>query len=368
MRRVKLIPTLALVAIALFTSSCNESVKPKSEKSYKTLTVATSNTTVSTRYSASIRGEQFVDIRPQISGVITKIAITEGAKIKKGETLFVIDQVPYLAAVEVAEANVAAAESAVATAKLNVESGESLFQEEVISEIELQTIKNTLLSAQAALTQAEAEVKNARNNLSYTVIKSPVTGVAGMINYRIGALVSSSITSPLVSVSNNDKMYAYFSISESALLTLIEQYGSTDNLMKQLDNVELTLNNGSIYSHTGEVDAISGIIDSSTGSVGLRAIFDNPEQMLRDGGNGSLSIASAYEDVIVIPKVATYEIQNKTFVYKVVDGKAASAEITILQADNGNEFIVTSGISVGDEIIAEGAGLIREGTIIKPNN
>ncbi len=365
MKRVRIISTLAIIAIALLTVSCKESAKPQSEKSYKTLTVATSDITVSTLYSASIRGEQFVDIRPQVSGVITKIAITEGAKISKGETLFVIDQVPYLAAVEVAEANVAAAESAVATAKLNVESGESLFQEDVISVIELQTLKNTLLSTQAALTLSKAEAKNARNNLSYTVIKSPVNGVAGMINYRIGALVSSSIDSPLVSVSNNHKMYAYFSISESSLLTLIEQYGSTDKLKENLDSVVLILNNGNTYTHTGTVDAISGIIDSSTGSVGLRAIFDNPEQILRDGGNGILSIATTHEDVIVIPKVATYEIQNKTFVYKVVDGKATSAEITILQADNGKEFIVNSGISVGDEIIAEGAGLVREGASVK---
>ncbi len=365
MKKVTITSTLALLAVAALCVSCREEVKEQVAKSYNILTVESSTTSVSTIYSASIRGEQFVDIRPQVSGVITKIAISEGAKISKGQTLFVIDQVPYIAAVDAATAAVASAEATVATAKLNVESGEALHEENVISNIELQTLQNTLLSANAALTQAKSEEKSARNNLSYTVVKSPVDGVAGMINYRIGALVSSTIDTPLVSVSNNDKMYAYFSISESALLTMIENSGSTDKLLEEMKDVTLTLNNGNIYAHRGEVDAISGIIDSSTGSVGVRALFDNPDQMLRDGGNGSLSIATTYEDVIVIPKVATFEIQNKTFVYKVIDNKATSAEITIVQGDNGNEFIVTSGIEVGDEIIAEGAGLMREGTVVK---
>ncbi|MFI3315043.1 MAG: efflux RND transporter periplasmic adaptor subunit [Rikenellaceae bacterium] len=366
MRR-KFILAMATIVIAVTAFSCREEAIPQEQKSYKTLNVTKGNTSVSTLYTASIRGEQFVDIRPQVSGVITNIAINEGATLKKGQTLFVIDQTPYQTAVDIAVANVAIAEANVATAKLNAESGESLYKDKVISNIELQTLKNTLLSAESALKLAQAEEKSARNELSYTVVKSPVDGVAGMINYRKGALVSSSIDNPLVSVSSNETMYAYFSISESALLTLIQSSGSTESLIKDMDDVTLILNNGSAYVHKGEVDIISGIIDSSTGSVGLRAKFQNPELMLRDGGNGSLSIATAYEDVIVVPKVATYEIQNKTFVYKVIDGKAKSAEITVMNVDNGSEFIVKSGLDVGDVIIAEGAGLMREGTIITEN-
>lgn len=367
MKRVKIIPIVALLAVATIITSCGEEEQPQMNKDYKTLIVQKSTTSVSTLYTASIRGEQFVDIRPQVSGTITKIAISEGAKITKGQTLFIIDQTPYIAAVDAANAAVSSAEAAVATAKLNAQSGEILHKEEVISEIELQTIKNTLLSAESDLKQAIAQQSSANNNLSYTVVKSPVDGVAGMINYRQGALVSSTIDSPLVSVSNNDKMYAYFSISESALLTMIENSGSTDKLIEKMDEVTLILNNGNTYTHLGKVDAISGVIDSSTGSVGVRALFNNPDEMLRDGGNGSLSIATIYNDVIVIPKIATFEIQNKTFVYKVVNNKAKSAEITIVQGDNGNEFIVKSGLNIGDEIIAEGAGLLRENTVVKAN-
>ncbi|MFR9503557.1 MAG: efflux RND transporter periplasmic adaptor subunit [Rikenellaceae bacterium] len=354
---------LALFSIALVTTSCGEqSAAPQAAKSYKTLSIVPSSTVVSTKYSASIRAEQFVDIRPQVSGVITSIAIEEGAQIKKGQTILVLDQVPYKAALDVASANVKSAEAAVATAKLNYESGESLYREQVISNNELQQLQNTLLAAEAAFVQAQAQETIARNDLSYTVVKSPVDGLAGMINYRVGALVSSSITDPLVSVSNNDKMYAYFSLSESALLNLIEQSGSTEAFIEQMDQVELVLNNGSIYPLKGEVDAISGVIDQSTGAVSVRAVFENPDKILRDGGAGSVRIAAKYDDVIVIPKVATYEIQNKTFVFKIVDGMTSSSQITILPTDNGQEYIVTSGVNLSDVIIAEGAGLLREGT------
>lgn len=364
MNNLKFWSAMTLLAIAASSTSCKEATVQQSEKSYKTLTIENSNTNVNSKYTASIRGEQFVDIRPQISGVITNIAIAEGAKVTKGQTLFVIDQVPYQAALEVAKANVKSAKATVATAQLNVDSNKELLSEKVISQIEYQTSLNTLASAQAALALAEANQKIASNNLSYTVIKSPVNGVAGMINYRIGALVSSSSESPLVSVSNNDHMYAYFSISESSLISLLEQSGSTEELLAQMDSVTLILNNGSTYSLPGKVDAISGVIEQSTGTVGLRALFDNPDQILRDGGNGSLVISTLHEDVIVIPKVATYEIQNKIFAFKVIDGKASSAEITVMPNDNGQEYIVTRGLSQGDVIIAEGAGLLREGTVI----
>lgn len=356
---------LAILAIAVTTSSCREQVKPQADKIYKTISVETSGASLSTVYTASIRGEQYVDIRPQVTGVIVKTNFEEGDKVSKGQTLFVIDQVPYKAAVAVADANVNSAQAAVAIAELNAKSGEALYEDKVISQIELQTLQNTLLSAQAALAVANAQATSARNDLSYTEVKSPVDGVVGMLNYHVGSLVSSSSTDPLLSVSKNDMMYVYFSMSESALLTLAQQSGSNDKLLDDMDNVQLILSNGTTYDQPGKVDAISGSVGSSTGSVALRATFPNPDKLLRDGGNGSLSITSSYEDVIVIPKVATFEIQNKIFVYKVIDQKANSAQITVMPTDNGNEYIVTSGVSVGDVIIAEGAGLMREGTIVK---
>ncbi len=357
--------TITLIALAALCVSCNNTPQSKQEtKVYKMLVVERSNTTIESRYSASIRGEQFVDIRPQVSGVITHILIDEGAKIHKGESLFVIDQVPYRAALSAAQANVKSAEANVATAELNMSSAEKLYNNSIISEHELNVTRNALESAKASLAQAEASATSAANNLSYTVVKSPVDGVASMIPYRVGALVSSSIAEPLVCVSNNRNMYAYFSISESQLLSLMRTSGSADSLIARMDNVKLLLNDGMEYNHMGRVDAISGSIDRATGSVSVRAVFENPEQMLRDGGSGGVVIASTMDSVIVVPKIATFEIQNKIFAYRVDGGIATSTELKVYPYNNGREYVVESGLEVGDVIIAEGAGLIREGAVV----
>lgn len=368
MKRINILMGLSLLAMSMTLVGCGGSTtkQSSSEKSYKTLTVELSNSSVSQKYSAAIQGTQFVEIRPQISGTITKILIGEGANVKAGQTLFIIDQVPYQAALDVAKANVKSAQAAAATAELNAQSSQALFDSSVISNNELQIALNTLASSQADLALAQAQQTNAQNDLSYTVIKSPVDGVASMIPYRVGALVSSSITDPLVSVTNNQNMYAYFSMSESQILTLIQENGSSQQLLENMPSVELVLNNGASYQHLGKVDAISGTIDKSTGTVSLRATFQNPEQLLRDGGNGSVVIRTELDSIMIIPKVATFELQDKIFAYKVIDGKASSSELKIYPLDNGIEYIVESGLDVGDVIVAEGAGLLREGTVIIP--
>ena len=362
MTNTKQLSSLFLAAILIMTVSCDQPVRQSGAKTYKTMTTTLSNSTVDSEYTASIRGLQFVDIRPQVSGMITKIAINEGAKVKKGQTLFIIDQVPYKAALEIAKANVKSASSRVKTAKLNAQSSSELLKEDIISTTEQQIALNALASAEADLALAKAQELNASNNLSYTVVKSPVDGVTSMLPYRVGALVNPTIAEPLVSVTNGESMYAYFSMSESQTLDLIRQNGSADSLLNNMPPVELILNDGVSYQHLGKIDAISGVVEQSTGSVSLRAIFVNPEQMLRDGGNGTIVVESKHDNVVVIPQVATFEIQEKIFVYKVIDGKATSAEIKVVAPDNGTEYIITSGIEPGDVIIAEGAGLVREGT------
>ncbi len=362
MKNLKKLGCVSLLSLAVVLASCDKPVQSVGKKIYKTMEIARTDTFVSSGYTASIRGEQYVDIRPQVSGVITDILIPEGAEVKAGQKLFIIDQVPYRAALSVAIANVKSAESKVATAKLNSDSCKDLLAEGIISENEQMIAQNTLAEAEAALALAVAQEQIARNDLSYTEVKSPVSGVASMISYRVGALVSSSITDPLVSVTNNDRMYAYFSMSESHILGRIREVGSTDELVKSLNEVSLQLSDGELYSLTGSVDAISGTVDQTTGSVTLRAVFENPDEVLRDGGSGRIMLKNKYDNAIVIPKVATFEIQNKIFVYKIIDGKSSSAEVKVLPIDNGRDYIILSGLAEGETILAEGAGLMREGT------
>ncbi len=356
---------ITAVCLSFMVSCQNQPQQESGGATYKTVTVSLSDRTINSNYSAKIRGRQYVEIRPQVSGIITDIRINEGDVVRKGQTLFIIDQVPYKAALATAEANVKSAESKLATARLTAESKEALYKENVVSEFDLQTARNDLSEAEAALAQAEAQATNARNDLSYTEVKSPVDGVASMIPYRVGALVSSSISEPLVTVADDSEVYAYFSMSENQILDLLQQYGSLQEAMTQLPAVSLMMSNGKMYSEEGRIDAISGTVDESTGAINLRATFKNPNQLLRNGGNGYVVIPNVRKSCIVIPQAATYELQNRIFVFKVVDGKAQSAPITVFKLNNGTEYIVESGLEAGDVIIAEGAGLVREGTVIK---
>lgn len=352
---------LALCCFSLFISCDNQKKDVPGEK-YKTLTVTTGNQVLKSTYPATLRGRQAVEVRPQVSGTITKICIKEGDIVHKGQVLFVIDQVPYKASLETALANVKSAEAKLQTAQLTANSKEELYKENVVSDFDRQTAYNQLLEAEAILAQAKAEEVNARNSLSYTEVKSPVDGVASMIPYRVGALVSSNITVPLVTVSDDSDIYAYFSMAESRMLDLIGQYGSLEEACRNMPAVSLTLSNGKEYSEQGRIDAISGTVDQGTGGVALRAVFPNKGHLLRNGGSGVISVPTVYNNCITIPQSATYELQNRIFTWKVVDGKTQSTPIKVYKYNDGQTYIVLSGLQPGDVIIAEGAGLIREGT------
>ncbi|MBO5941821.1 MAG: efflux RND transporter periplasmic adaptor subunit [Bacteroidales bacterium] len=362
---------LAIIFSAIALASCNQNktqTATQKENYYETMEVTLSDRTLTTGYSAAISGVQTVEIRPQVSGMITDILIEEGESVTKGQVLFVIDQTPYKAAYEIAVANVKSAEAALSTAKLILESNKNLYEQDVVSEFDLMTAQNDLTEAEARLALCKAEEVNASNNLSYTEVRSPVNGVASMIPYRVGALVNSSIAQPLVTVSDDSRVYAYFSMAENQMLDMVQQYGSLNNAIKQMPEVELIMSNGEKYEHTGKINAISGTISESTGAVSIRAVFNNRNHLLRNGGSGTIIIPMTLQNCMVIPQSATYELQDRVFVYKVVDGKASSTEIHIAPQNNGVEYIVTDGLEVGDIIVAEGAGLIKEGTPIKSKN
>ena len=332
---------------------------------YEVMRITTSDKELQTTYSASIRGRQDIDIYPQVSGFLTKLCVEEGQAVRKGQVLFIIDQVPYRAALQTAEANVEAARASVATAQLTYDSKKELFAQNVISEFDLQTSYNNLLTAKAQLAQTEAQRVSAANNLSYTEVKSPADGVVGTLPYRVGALVSASLPKPLTTVSDNSDMYVYFSMTENQLLDMARRYGSRSKALEEMPAIELILNDKSTYPSQGKIETISGVIDTSTGTVSLRAVFPNKEGLLQSGGAGNVVVPVQKRNCIVVPQAATYEVQDKVFVFKVVDGKAQSAPVEVTRVNGGKEYIVDKGLNVGDVIVAEGVGLLREGTPIQ---
>ena len=351
---------VALFGVALV--ACGKAPVATAPAEYAVMTVESSQRVVPSLYSAMIRGRQSVEILPQVSGTISERPVNEGDKVEKGQTLFVIDQVPYRAAVATAKANVDAAAAAVATAQLTYDSKRELHAKKVVSEFDLRMAENTLLTAKAQRAQAEAQLINAENNLSYTVVKAPSSGFVGTLPYNVGALVSPSIPTPLTTVADNSSMYVYFSMNETRALELTRKYGSNDALLKAMPEVELQLSDGKPFEHKGYIEGVSGVVDPSTGTVQFRAVFPNPERILRSGSTGNVVIPNIYDNCVVIPQSTTFELQDKVYVYMLVDGKATSSMVDVEPISNGKEYIVKSGLNVGDVIIAEGVGLLREGT------
>ena len=332
---------------------------------YAVLKVSPSDKVLSTTYSATIRGRQDIDIYPQVSGFLTRLCVEEGQAVRKGQVLFIIDQVPYKAALETAVANVESAKAGLATAQLTYDSKKELFAKKVVSEFDLRTAENSWLTAKAQLAQAKAQEVSARNDLSYTEVKSPSDGVIGTLPYRVGALVSASLPQPLTTVSDNSDMYVYFSMTENQLLALTRQYGSKAEALKNMPEVELQLNDKSMYGEKGRIETISGVVDRNTGTASLRAVFPNKNGLLYSGTSGNVILPVTMKGSLVIPQATTFEIQDITYVYKVVDGKAQSAPVSVTRVNGGQEYIVNDGLKEGDVIVAEGVGLLREGTPIK---
>lgn len=361
---MKLRKLILLPACVFIFTACKQEVKQSGGNEFQLMKLTTTDRTLSVKYSTILQGRQDVEIRPQVGGTITQVLVQEGAEVRKGQVLFVIDPIPYEAALQAAQAAVETAAANVATAELNFEGKQLLYEEHVISDFELRTSKNELRSAKAMLAQAKAQEADARNSLSYTKVKSPVDGVAGMTSYRVGALVSSSIAEPLVSVSDNSVVYAYFSMSEKQVLALIREYASLQGAKESMANVSLQLSDGSLCAVQGKIDVISGIVDRHTGTVSLRAAFDNKDGRLMSGSSANIVMPYVKENCIVIPQGATFEMQDKIYAYKVVDGVAQSTPISVFPINNGTEYIVENGLEVGDVIVAEGAGLLKSGTVV----
>lgn len=317
-------------------------------------------------YVASVKGKQDIEIRSKVNGFITQVCVDEGAVVRKGQTLFIIDPVQYQAAVKVAEASVAVAKANVATSKLTVENKRQLEGKNIISKYDLQLAENQLASMEAVLAQANAQLVNARNDLSYTNVTSPSNGVVGSIPFRVGSLVSSTTATPLTIVSDISQMYVYFSMNEKQLLEMTRQNENINSALGKMPMVELQLADGTLYSEKGKIETLSGVIDPATGTVTLRATFPNKNNLLRSGGTGSVLIPYTNDSALIIPQKATYEIQDKKFVYLLSDSSTVvSTEIVISPLDNGSDYIVTNGLKAGDKIVVEGVSSLRNGIKIE---
>lgn len=363
---------LLTTAAVMTITSCNKNESTQQQAQAPSIgiqKVASGHIDLNNTYPATIKGKTDIDIRPQVSGFITKVHVDEGQHVKKGQTLFTIDQVQFQAAVDQAAAAVNSAETAVQTAQLTADSKQHLYERNIISEYENQLAKNTLSQAKAQLATAKAALISAQKNLSYTEVKAPSDGVVGSIPNREGSLASPSMVQPLTTVSDNNEVYAYFSLNEKDILKLTDNgQVSLGQRIDEMPEVDLRLADGTIYPSKGKVATVSGVIDQSTGTATVRALFPNATGMLRSGSTGQILIPTAQDEVILIPQKATFEQQDQRFVF-VVDSNNAlvPTHITVAPENDGKSYVVTSGLNIGDVIAIEGVGSsLRPGLTITP--
>jgi len=353
-------------AAVLFASCGGGGGRPTfGDNEYPVVAVGTSSTQMQSTYPAMIKGVQDVQICPKVQGFITQINVKEGQTVGAGQVLFVLDNATYQAQVRQSQASVNTAQAACNTAKLNYENSLKLYENKVIGDFELQSATNSYESAKSSLALAQAGLASAKEMLSFCYVKSPAAGVVGTLPYKKGTLVNTA--SVLTTVSNNSQMEVYFSLTEKDALVMAQAEGGQNAAMGAMPNVQLQLADGTTYAHEGKVTKMSGVIDAATGSIQVIALFPNPERLLKSGGSGSIIIPKSNNDAIVIPQSCVSEVQNKKFVYLLdKDNKVKYTEIKVDPQNDGNNYIVTEGLKVGDKYVTNGITKLTDGMEIVP--
>ncbi|WP_337966092.1 efflux RND transporter periplasmic adaptor subunit [uncultured Flavobacterium sp.] len=370
---------LSIIAASVIIASCGNKNDKSAQaggapqvKEYKTLTLEPKSATLYTDFPATIQGQQNIEIRPRVEGYIDKIFVDEGAVVKVGQPLFKISAPEYEQEVRTASASIKSAQASLSAAKLAVNKVRPLVEKGIISKYDLESAQYTYESAVATLAQANASLVNAKTNLGYTTVTSPVNGVVGSIPFRLGSLVDSNTTEPLTTVSSIGNVYAYFALNEKMLLNFTQtaaEGSSLAQLIKKMPAVSLLLSDGSTYSEKGYVETVNGLINTETGSVTFRARFPNPKGIIRSGSSATVKIPQDVDQKLLIPQSATFELQDKMFAVTVgKDGKTKNVAIKVLENSAGNYYVVTEGLKTGDQIVLEGVAALKDGSEIKPKN
>lgn len=364
----------SVVIAAMFFYGCNSSAGNEGgafempPQALPVITVSSMPATTYQEFSASLEGSKDIEIRPQVNGYLDNIYVDEGAYVKRGQSLFRINDRPYIEQLNTAKAGLATARANLANAQINLSKITPLVQNNVVSDVQLKTAQAAYDAAAASVAQAQSMVQSAEINVGYTLIKAPVDGYIGRIPFKTGSLVGVTTSEALTVISEIKEVYAYFSLSENDFLLFKNQFaGKTiEEKIKQVPPVELILSDNSIYPQKGKVETVSGQFNNSMGAISFRAAFENTDGLLRSGNTGRVRIPRSLDSTIVIPLEATFELQDKVFVFALTDSnKVISAPITI-SGKSGNYYLVAQGLKSGEKIIYTGLDRLRDGAMVQP--
>lgn len=364
---------LAAFVFASLLSSCGSkggkdaAAAPQGPQELPVIAVSTGKAVDTNHYSGAIQGIANVSIQPQVTGYLNHIYVDEGAFVRKGQTLFQIDDRTYREQLANAIAALKSAEAGVLTSQIAVDKQQGLLDKKVISPINLRSAKASMDAAVAGVAQARAAVQSARINLGFCTIKAPVSGYVGSIPNKLGSLVSPGGSQPLTTVSDVSKVFVYFSMGEDAYMSFQKKFpGNTiEAKLRNTPPVSLQLADGSIYIEKGKIEVVEGQFNQSTASIQFRATFPNPGGILRTGNTGVVLLSQPATSATLVPIASTTDLQDKIYVWKVEKNAVHQAILTVA-GKSGVYYAISGGINPGDKIVASGFDRLTEGTPIKP--
>ncbi|HCN51766.1 MAG TPA: efflux transporter periplasmic adaptor subunit [Chryseobacterium sp.] len=318
---------------------------------------------VSREYAASVEGVSNVEIRPQVTGYLSKIFVDEGDFVRAGQTLFKIEDQVFREQLKSAQAALITAQANLSTSKIDLDRKKELFRNKMVSDIQVKEAEAAYNAARGAVSQSTSSIESAKINLNFSTIKAPVSGFIGRFNYRLGSLMTPGNQEPITLLSDIHQVYTYFSLSENDFNNFQKQYAgsSIDEVIKNTPAVSLLLSGGEKYTEKGRIDAVEGQFNKTTGAITLRAKFDNPKNVLRSGNTGKIILDQFYSNVVLLPIASTRTIQDKVFVFTIKSGKAEMLPVEV-NGKAGDHFIVSKGLKAGDQYIVSGFDRLQPGT------
>jgi membrane fusion protein (multidrug efflux system) len=309
-------------------------------------------------------------IRAQVTGYLVAQDYREGDDIKKGDLLFEIDPRPFQAALDQANGELAQAEARLGKTELDVKRYGPLVKEKAISQEEYDDAVQADLEAKAAVMSAQAQVEQARLNLGFTKITSPIDGIASIAKGQIGDLVGPA-TGELTTVSTIDPIKAYYSVTEQAYLNFAKLFSDENERQKRLKQLEIQLifGDGTIYPHPGSIYAPDRQIGPTTGALRLEALFPNPDKALRPGGFARIRVKfDVKHDALLVPQRAVSELQGSYQVTVLDESNKIHIQPVRVGDRSGNLWIIEDGLHPGQRVVVEGIQKVREGMTVTTTN
>ncbi|MFD1770952.1 efflux RND transporter periplasmic adaptor subunit [Sphingobacterium suaedae] len=325
--------------------------------------VQPTSTAVEKRYPGTIEGTVNVDVKAQVTGYLERIYVQEGDYVQQGQTLFKIKDDVYSEQVENSAASLQAALAAEEIARIELEKIRPLVAGKVVTELQLKTAEANYAASKAQVSQARATLGSSRINAGFTLIKAPVGGYIGRIPNRVGNLITPADPLPLTTLSEIHQVFVYFSLSEADYLAFFQDQQQN----KEMNSVEFIMADGKKYAHTGRLEAASGNVDRTTGSVPLKAVFVNPNKMLRAGGSGKVIIRKKLDNVLTVPMASVKDIQDKYFVFTLGDSNKIAMKAIEIAGRAENDYILKSGLNQGEKVALNRIDILTEGMSVVPS-